>query len=174
MKVFTIGHGTKQISTFIKLLKLHKIQHVVDVRSFPSSKKNPQYNQRELRKSLQDVHIQYSHEPLLGGRRRDACGYNTFLTHPAFSSYAQYMTTEDFRAGLARLKAVARKHRVAFMCAETLWWRCHRRMISDALTYHGWKVYHILSDAAPARHMAWDGSRMNRRKQVIYDNKFHV
>lgn len=144
--LWTIGHSTRSIDDFITLLSSEHITWLVDVRSFPSSKRLPHFNQRELSEALAAAGIQYLHLLDLGGRRpgrKDS--HNTAWQNPGFRGYADYMETEPFRAGIDLLLEVARAQRTAIMCAEAVWWRCHRSLISDYLKAKGVVVTHILS-----------------------------
>ncbi len=148
MTVYTIGHSTRTIAEFGALLGAAGITMVVDVRSIPRSRTNPQYNIATLPAALSELHIGYQHIPELGGRRRRPRNAppspNTFWRNESFRNYADYATTEAFGIGLARLQDLARSHCCAIMCSESLWWRCHRRIISDYLIARGMEVLHIL------------------------------
>jgi uncharacterized protein (DUF488 family) len=145
---FTIGHSTRPIEEFVGLLQASEVQVVVDVRTIPRSRRNPQFNKEELPGTLQDFQIGYEHMLELGGRRGKQplaeCSPNAFWTHQAFRNYADYAMGPEFRAGLARLRALGRERRCAIMCAEAVWWRCHRRIIADYLLVAGESVLHIL------------------------------
>jgi uncharacterized protein (DUF488 family) len=145
---FTIGHSTRSAEEFIGLLKESEIQVVVDVRTIPRSRRNPQFNKDALPDTLQEFQIGYEHMLELGGRRgKQPIGEsspNTFWTHQSFRNYADYAMGEEFRAGLARLREVGHRRRFAIMCAEAVWWRCHRRIITDYLLLSRESVFHIL------------------------------
>jgi len=145
---FTIGHSTRPIAEFIKLLQEANVQLVADVRSIPRSRTNPQYNQDRLPATLANFQIAYRHLGALGGLRRKARGIapetNAFWQHDSFHNFADYAMSEDFRAGLAELRQLGNTRRCVIMCAETLWWRCHRRIIADYLIAEGDTVFHIL------------------------------
>lgn len=146
MTIFTIGHSTRPFPEFVEMLRSFEIEMVVDVRSFPGSRKFPQYNKETLENSLPAESIDYLHIRELGGRRKkSADSVNTSWRHPAFRSYADYMETDDFRKGIRELKRIAAIHRVAYMCSEAVWWRCHRSMISDFLKVQDWTVLHIMA-----------------------------
>lgn len=156
LSVYTIGHSTRTIAEFGALLAEHAVELVADVRSFPRSRTNPQFNLEVLPLSLAELGIGYQHIAELGGRRhrpRDAPpSLNTFWRTESFRNYADYAATEPFRLGMARLKELAQLRRCAIMCAEALWWRCHRRIISDYLLAEGIAVRHIMAahDTEPA------------------------
>jgi len=146
IQVWTIGHSTRSIDEFIALLSSEQITMLIDVRSFPSSKRLPHFNQRELSEALAAAGIQYLHLRELGGRRlarKDSL--NTAWQNPGFRGYADYMETDAFRDGIDRLLEIAVSHRSAIMCAEAVWWRCHRSLISDYLKAKDVLVTHILS-----------------------------
>ena len=145
---FTIGHSTRLVEEFVALLSEAEIRLVVDVRTVPRSRTNPQYNSDVLSKSLSDFQIGYEHIGLLGGlrgRRRDVqADVNAFWQNQRFHNYADYAMSEDFHAGLAKLSKLGHATRCAVMCAEAVWWRCHRRIIADYLIAAGETVFHIL------------------------------
>ncbi|MEJ7736945.1 MAG: DUF488 domain-containing protein [Chitinophagaceae bacterium] len=138
---------------FIAMLQSFKIEMVADVRHFPGSRKFPQFNKEELRISLLQNNIDYTHIVELGGRRKsNAESENTAWRHPAFRAYADYMETCSFKEGIKMLEEIATKERTAYMCSEAVWWRCHRSMISDYLKVNGWTVMHIMSLAKAEEH----------------------
>jgi uncharacterized protein (DUF488 family) len=143
--IWTIGHSTRDITSFIDLLSANDIEAVADVRSLPGSRKFPQFNAEELAVSLPEHGIEYIPFKQLGGRRKARKDSpNTVWRHPAFRGYADYMETEDFEKGIEELLAVAGQKRMAIMCSEAVWWRCHRSMISDKLKSIGVTVIHIM------------------------------
>lgn len=151
--IWTIGHSVNTIEQFIRLLTAFNIKTVADVRSLPGSRKFPQFNKENLLISLPEKKISYIHIPKLGGRRKvNKNSKNTSWESPAFRGYADYMETDDFRDGIKDLILIANESRTAIMCAEVLWWRCHRSLISDYLKYLGWKVIHILSENKSEEH----------------------
>ena len=145
---FTIGHATRPIGEFIGLLENADVSLVADVRTVPRSRTNPQYNRDTLPASLEACSIGYEHIAALGGlrsRKRDMRREtNAFWQNESFHNYADYAMSDPFRDGLAHLRALGRERRCAIMCAETLWWRCHRRIITDYLLAAGESVFHIL------------------------------
>ena len=159
--IWTVGHSTRSIDEFIEGLASQSIEAVVDVRSFPGSRRYPQFNKRELSNSLESVGIEYLSLPELGGRRRARKdSHNTAWRNEAFRGYADYMETEDFRSGIERLLNVARARHVAIMCAEAVWWRCHRSMISDYLKARGVEVIHILAPDKTETHRYTSAARI--------------
>jgi uncharacterized protein (DUF488 family) len=144
---YTIGHSTRSIREFIELLEPTHIKLVADVRAFPRSRTNPQFNLENLRVDLGRYGIEYLHFPELGGRRghhRGDVSPNTFWENSSFRNYADYAMSGDFRSGFSKLIAVGQEKRCAVMCAEAVWWRCHRRIIADYLIFAGHCVMHIL------------------------------
>jgi len=148
LSIFTVGHSTRTIADFLALLRQANVGLLVDVRSIPRSQTTPQFNAETLPDSLAAEGIGYRHLRALGGRRHHPRGAppstNTFWRVLAFRSYADYAETEAFRGGLEELLALARDHRCAIMCAEAVWWRCHRRIITDYLLARGIPVDHIM------------------------------
>ncbi|KAK9312680.1 hypothetical protein V1522DRAFT_415553 [Lipomyces starkeyi] len=182
--IFTIGHGTRTLSTLIDLLKSACVTKLVDVRSIPRSRTNPQFNHDALSssKELREVHIDYIWLGFALGGRRSARQPNvdrhTAIRVSAFRNYAGYMSTPTFREGLEELMALADKMQsdgsggVAIMCSETLWWRCHRRMIADALVVAGRDAQHLgVNKGAPAKHVLWNIARIDDDGGLIYDVK---
>jgi uncharacterized protein (DUF488 family) len=145
-RIWTIGHSTRKIDDFIALLKENGIKLLADVRMYPGSKRYPQFGREALAKSLSEAGIRYEHFPELGGRRKaKPDSKNTAWRNEMFRGYADYMETEDFRKGIARLVDLAEESGpTAIMCAEAVWWRCHRSLISDHLKARGVEVLHIL------------------------------
>ncbi|MCM4155715.1 DUF488 domain-containing protein [Gramella sp. AN32] len=144
-KVWTIGHSTRSFEEFIEILRSFQIEQVIDIRRYPGSRKFPQFNKEDLKKSLAIDMISYTHLEILGGRRKpDPKSKNSIWRHPSFRGYADYMGTENFKAGFRELKELVQQKSSAIMCSEAVWWSCHRSMISDALKVEGWKVMHIM------------------------------
>jgi uncharacterized protein (DUF488 family) len=144
--LFTIGHSTRTESEFIELLKLHEVTDLVDVRTVPKSRRNPQFNRENLPNALQPEGISYAHVAGLGGFRRPvADSPNKAWRNLSFRGYADYMQTPEFAANLAELIERVKTRRVAIMCAEAVPWRCHRSLIADALLVHGIRVEEIVS-----------------------------
>src|ERR1019366_7402635 len=143
--IWTIGHSTRPIEEFLGLLTGARIKVVADVRSFPGSRKYPQYGKEALATKLAGNAISYHWLPALGGRRRiSPDSPNTAWRNASFRGYADYMSSAQFVLGLGQLLELASKERTAMMCAEALWWRCHRSMIADALCVRDIEVVHIL------------------------------
>ena len=153
-RIWTIGHSTREIDIFLSLLNENGIKVVADVRMFPGSKRYPQFGCEALAKSLGEAGIRYEHFPELGGRRKaKPNSKNTAWRNEMFRGYADYMETEAFRKGIARLVDLAEKSGpTAIMCAEAVWWRCHRSLISDYLKARGVEVIHILDERKTEPH----------------------
>jgi uncharacterized protein (DUF488 family) len=146
MRIWTIGHSTRSIDTFISLLKANGIKVLVDVRTWPGSKRYPQFNKEKLLDSLGKAGIRYEHFPELGGRRKaKPDSKNTAWRNESFRGYADYMETEEFDKGVKRiLDLAAEAGPTSIMCAEAVWWRCHRSLISDYLKARDIEVLHIV------------------------------
>lgn len=143
--VYTIGHSTHTIEVFIAMLKAYEIQLLVDVRRLPGSRKFPQFDQNNLEKALLLADIKYLHMPDLGGRRKaKKDSKNTVWRNTSFRGYADYMETPEFESAMHTLQKLAEAQTTAYMCAEAVWWRCHRSMISDYLKAKNWLVLHIM------------------------------
>ena len=144
--LYTIGHSTRTARELIELLRAHGVEQVVDVRTIARSRHNPQFTRLALARSLRAAKIGYRHLKALGGlRRARPDSINLGWRNASFRGYADYMQTEDFAAGLARLEHLAARRPTVIMCAEALPWRCHRSLIADALTVARWRVLHIQS-----------------------------
>jgi uncharacterized protein (DUF488 family) len=147
VQLWTVGHSTRSAESFGQLLLAHNIKTLVDVRSFPGSRRYPQFNKISLHEFLGTIKIEYVHAPKLGGRRKPTGkSHNTAWRNASFRAYADYMETEEFKEGIRDLIAVAQKEPTAIMCAESLWWRCHRSLIADYLKTNGAVVIHILDE----------------------------
>ena len=143
--VLTIGHSTRTLEEFIRLLRDHGVTHIADVRAVPRSRRNPQYNRDALPSALGAVGIGYSHLPGLGGLRHPRPdSVNTGWRNLSFRGYADYMQTQEFAAGVDAVVALAADGHVALMCAEAVPWRCHRSLIADAVAVRGVPVEHII------------------------------
>ena len=153
--IFTIGHSTRSIETFVELLHAHRIERLMDVRTVPRSRRNPQFDRETLPETLRASGIGYAHVPALGGLRHPRPdSINTGWRNAGFRGYADHMQTAVFGEHLRRLIDRARHERVAIMCAEAVPWRCHRSLIADALTVRGVDVQHILgAEHAQAHHL---------------------
>ena len=146
MDVFTIGHSNRPLDEFLRMLRAHSIDLLVDVRTMPRSRQNPQFNRETLPAGLAAAGVDYRHMPGLGGLRHPRKdSINTGWQNASFRGYADYMQTPEFERNLDELIALGATHTTAIMCAESLPWRCHRSMIADALTARSIPAYHIMS-----------------------------
>jgi uncharacterized protein (DUF488 family) len=150
-RAYTIGHSTRAARELVEVLRAHGVDQVVDVRTIPRSRHNPQFNRPALARSLHAARIGYRHIKALGGlRHAQSDSINRGWRNASFRGFADYMQSDDFAAGLARLEQLATRRPTAIMCAEALPWRCHRSLIADALTVARWRVLHI-QGRRPAR-----------------------
>lgn len=153
LTIYTIGHSTRSFEEFLHLLQAHGVQQVVDVRTVPRSRRNPQFNRETLPETLAEAGIAYVHLPELGGLRKPLPdSINDAWENDSFRGYADYMQTPEFTAGLEHLLALARELSTTVMCAEAVPWRCHRSLIGDALLARGHTVEDILSPTRRSPH----------------------
>ena len=154
---FTVGHSTRPIPAFVELLRVGRVEHVIDVRTIPRSRTNPQYNEEALGEALAEYQIGHGRIAALGGLRsrvRDvAPEVNAWWENRSFHNYADHALSNEFREGLDELVRLGRERRTAVMCSEAVWWRCHRRLIADHLLARGEEVFHLMDPgrAEPAR-----------------------
>lgn len=146
MDIYTIGHSTHHMDVFIKMLKQHKIDILVDIRSYPGSRRFPQFNKEIMSGWLGENGIEYKHIPSLGGRRRKlkTDSHNQSWKNVSFRNYADYTSLKEFDEGLQKLIDLAKENRVCYMCSEAVPWRCHRSIVSDNLIARGVNVHHIM------------------------------
>ena len=151
--IWTVGHSTRSTEEFGRLLQSQQIETLVDVRSFPGSRRYPQFNKESLATFLSELSIKYVHAPALGGRRLPRPdSHNTAWQNASFRAYADHMETEEFEKGVASLLKLVSQGRTTIMCAESLWWRCHRSLIADYLKAKGIVVNHILDEKKTELH----------------------
>ena len=158
----TIGHSTRPVKEFIGLLKAHQVKRVIDVRTVPRSRHNPQFNRSDLSRALHSARLHYTYMPGLGGfrhARRDSI--NAGWHNASFRGFADYMQTPEFRENLDDLIQLARIERVTIMCAEAVPWRCHRSLIADALLARGIEVLEIVSAARTRAHTLTEWGKIN-------------
>jgi len=161
LQIWTVGHSTRRVEELIESLRSFEIKVLADVRSFPGSRRYPQFNKENLKASLNDAAIDYQHFPELGGRRRvRPDSLNMAWSNESFRGYADYMETEVFRDGIQRLLEIARGSRTAVMCSEAVWWRCHRSLISDYLKAKGIEVNHIMGAGKSEPHPFTSAARI--------------
>jgi uncharacterized protein (DUF488 family) len=152
--VFTVGHSTRPIAEFIDVLHGYAIELLVDIRTVPGSRRNPQFGQQSLEQSLADAHIRYLHMKSLGGLRRTTeHSINLGWRNASFRGYADHMQTPEFGEAVDELAALAARQRVAIMCAEAVPWRCHRSLVGDALLVRGIEVIDVLSETSSKPHV---------------------
>jgi uncharacterized protein (DUF488 family) len=167
--LYTIGHSTRMLDELISVLQAHAIETLVDIRSFPMSRRLPHFNRESLDESLRNAGIKYVWMKELGGRRkkiRDDSPH-VALRSPSFRNYADYMLTPDFQQGISELLNLAQHSRMAYMCAERVYFRCHRMLVSDWLVAHGHEVQHIDAQGPTRPHRLTPEARLVN-EQVIY------
>ena len=154
LSLWTLGHSTRPIDEFIGLLRAHQISLLVDVRTVPRSRYNPQYNTDMLAQSSHNAELRYRHLPELGGLRKPKNdSVNDGWRNASFRGYADYMQTDKFQRALEELMAYSTDKKTAIMCAEAVPWRCHRSLIADALVSRGWDIRHIMSPETATPHV---------------------
>jgi uncharacterized protein (DUF488 family) len=161
-ELFTIGHSTHPLDVFLDLLARHSIEALADVRRFPGSRKHPHFNRDQLASALSDAGVEYRWFEALGGRRGKAGGStkNLGLRNESFRNYADYMATPEFQAAVGQLLDLARQKRTAYMCSEGLFWRCHRRLVSDFLLAQGLTVQHIMPSGELRPHTLTEAAKV--------------
>ena len=168
--IYTLGHSTRDLASFSHLLQAHEIRLLEDIRAFPMSRRHPHFNRDHLELWLPEVGTDYIWEPDLGGRRKkqmpDEQSPNIALRNDSFRNYADYMLTPKFQAAIDRLVERASFRRTAIMCAEQLWFRCHRMLVSDFLVANGHMVLHMLDDKPPKEHRLTQEARIVEGKLV--------
>ena len=167
--LYTIGHSTRSIDEFLSALRAHSIGALVDIRSFPVSRRLPHFNRESLEQTLSGAGIQYLWLKELGGRRRKIRddSPNVALRNASFRNYADYMLTAEFEHGISELLSLAQRSPTAYMCAERVYFRCHRMLVSDWLVAHGHAVLHIDAEGPPRTHKLMSEARVVDG-QVIY------
>jgi uncharacterized protein (DUF488 family) len=168
--LFTVGHGTLAADDLLDLVRGAGIELLVDVRSYPGSRRNPQFGRERMAAWVPEGGVDYRWEPRLGGRRRvRPDSVNVVLRNDSFRGYADHMATAEFRAGLDEVLAAAALRPTAVMCSETVWWRCHRRLLADtAVLVDGVAVRHLMHDGRLVEHPVTDGARRDGA-HVVYD-----
>jgi uncharacterized protein (DUF488 family) len=163
--ILSIGHSTHPIEVLLEMLRAHAVAQIADVRAFPSSRRQPQFNREELAAALGAAGISYIHIRALGGRREPRVdSINTAWRNASFRGYADYMQTPEFAAALQTLIAAGNQHRTAMMCAEAVPWQCHRSLIADALAARGLEIEHIFSAASRKSHICTPFARIEGEK----------
>ena len=166
--IFTIGHSTHKLSEFVRLLDAYKIKELVDIRTIPKSRANPQFNEKRLAAGLKRHRIHYMHMKGLGGLRHPLKNSaNTYWYNASFRGFADYMQTSEFKESLIELISLAKKRQTAIMCAEAVPWKCHRSLIADALLVRGVDVRHTFSPTNSKSHELTKSARVNRLN-IVY------
>jgi uncharacterized protein (DUF488 family) len=141
------------LEDFISILKSFDIHALIDIRTFPGSRRYPHFNKETLSKSLNENHIEYIHMLALGGRRKPSPdSINTSWRHTSFRGYADHMQSDEFKDAINEVQQIAEKKRVVYMCSEAMWWKCHRSLVSDYLKVKGWNVQHIIDVNKSSEH----------------------
>lgn len=168
--VCTIGHSSRSVAELIALLREAAADLVADIRAFPRSRANPQFNGPELQAQLAAAGMAYRYLPALGGRRHGRKGDspNMLWRNDSFRAYADHAGSAEFRAGFVELCTLAREHRCAIMCAEAVWWRCHRRIVADYLLAAGFEVIHILGPGKLTPASLTPGARPSADGGLLY------
>lgn len=171
VRIYTVGHSNRSPEEFLSLLKLFGVQTVADIRRLPGSRKFPHFDSENLAKLLSTEGIGYIWMRELGGLRRQAKGFdspNKGLENAGFRAYADFMSTDQFREAAGKLLALASESTTACMCAEAVFWRCHRRLLSDYLVANGAEALHILGRSTPSPHTLTKGAVVTPDGIVIY------
>ncbi|MEZ0451877.1 DUF488 domain-containing protein [Sphingobacterium thalpophilum] len=172
--IYTIGHSTHSLEDFVHMLQSFHINHVVDIRRFPGSKKFPQFDKENFKLALRKLKIDYNHLEGLGGRRNRTPGYtNSRWRNTSFRNYAAYMETDEFRVAISRLIDIASDNVTAYMCSEAVWWRCHRALVSDYLKAKGWTVLHIMATGKSEEHPYTSPANVIDGKVYYSDDNIH-
>jgi uncharacterized protein (DUF488 family) len=170
VEVLTVGHGTLGADEFAGVLRAGGIDVLVDVRSYPGSRRHPHFARERMEVWVPEAGVEYRWERRLGGRRRvRADSVNVVLRNDSFRGYADHMASDDFRTALGEVVTLAADRRTAVMCSESVWWRCHRRLLSDALVLqHAASVVHVMHDDRRVPHPLTEGARLDG-DHVVYD-----
>lgn len=170
--IYTIGHSTHSFEDFMAMLNSFNIKALADIRSYPGSKRYPDFNKENLFKKLPQEGIRYFHLEGLGGRRKvQKNSRNNRWRSDSFRGYADYMETEAFHTAISELESIAIKNVTAYMCAEAVWWRCHRSLVSDYLKAKGWKVMHIMSEGKAEEHTYTSPAVIKDGKVLYFDEE---
>jgi uncharacterized protein (DUF488 family) len=166
--IYTLGHSTRDLADFSAVLQAHEVQLLVDIRAFPASKRLPHFNRERLEWWLPEIGLEYRWMKELGGRRKKilADSPNIALRNDSFRNYADYMMTEEFQSAAGEVAKIAESHRVAIMCAEKMYFQCHRMMVSDFLASQGHRVLHIIDEKPPREHKMMDEARIVEGKLI--------
>lgn len=169
LRILTLGHSTRPLPEFAELLQGHGVARLIDIRTVPRSRHNPQYNRETLPASLQEYSIAYSHFPGLGGLRpKHKNSINVGWRNASFRAYADYMQTGEFAESLQAMLDIARQEQVALMCAEAVPWRCHRSLVADALLARGIEAYEIINPERSQLHKLTPFARVEDGERLTY------
>ena len=170
-KIWTIGHSTHPLEEFVNMLKSFEIEVLVDIRRFPGSNRYPHFNKENLEKSMKENGFEYIHIEDLGGRRKvQPDSKNNAWRLASFQGYADYMETEEFKSAITQLKSIAASKDTAIMCAEAVWWSCHRSLVADYLKHDGWTVMHIMGEGKNKEHPYTQPARIEKGK-LLYSKE---
>ena len=167
--IWTIGHSTRSIGEFLSLLRIHDIEQLVDIRTFPGSRRYPHFNKENLLATMAEHGVDYYHFVGLGGRRQPVKdSVNVGWRNSSFRGYADHMQSDEFKREIARLEDISSKKRTAYMCSEGPWWKCHRSLVSDFLKVRGWIVFHIMDKGKTTEH-PFTSPAKTVQGQLFYD-----
>ncbi len=167
-KIWTIGHSTHSLQRFVEMLHSFEIELVADIRNYPGSRRFPHFNFDSLKISLPEEGMEYVHFKALGGRRKPRPdSKNLGWRVEAFKGYADHMETDEFLMAIKELQKIALTKRVAYMCSEAVWWRCHRSLVSDYFKFHGWTVFHIMDIGKSSEHPYTKPARI-KNNELVY------
>ena len=171
MRIYSVGHGARTLDEYLEVLRGAEIGTLVDIRTAPYSRRHPHFTGDALASSVRAAGIAYEHLKGLGGwRKSPPSSPHAALKEPGFRGYADHLTSPDFTRDYATLRRLAGSGPVAFMCSESLWWKCHRRVLADRLTADGWEVRHLITAGRePDEHTLWDLARVDSSGLLIYD-----
>lgn len=168
--IYTIGHSTHSLDEFLNMLRSFDIKILADIRSLPGSRRFPQFDMENIKRSLKETGIQYIHLADLGGRRKmKKDSKNNRWNNDSFRGYADHMETKEFENAIVKLENIALEQPTAYMCSEAVWWRCHRSMVSDYLKAKGWAVLHIMATAKVQEHKYTSPARIVDGNVFYYD-----
>lgn len=169
VRIWSIGHGARALADFLAVLGERGIAMLADIRTFPGSRRHPHFGREALATALSTAGIAYEHLPGLGGRRSEhGVSPHRAIRVAGFRAYADHMDGDEFAVAYARLRELAAEAPTAYMCAETLWWQCHRRLLSDRLLVDGWDVIHLLGPGKAEPHRLWEIARLSEGR-LVYD-----
>lgn len=171
MRIYSVGHGARPLEVFLALLRDARIDTLADIRTAPYSRRHPHFTGEALASAVRGAGIAYEHLKGLGGwRKSPPSSPHAALKEPGFRGYADHLATPDFARDYATLRRLGETRSVAFMCSESLWWKCHRRILADRLTADGWEVRHLVTPGKePEEHKLWDLARLDSKGLLVYD-----